>query len=125
MEERVFLDEGGVKVTNARVLVGSQTYAMSGVTSVKHAMKAADRKFAILCLILAAGTLYFKHDSSQAIFFAIGAAVLGILMWVLIKNKHFVVLHSSSGESRAVEHTDRGFINRVIGSINEAIVSRG
>ncbi|MGF6994648.1 DUF6232 family protein [Paraburkholderia sp. GAS32] len=125
MEERIFLDEAGVKVTNARVLVGSQTYAMSGVTSVRHAKKPANRTFQVLCFIVAAGTLYFDHQNSQAVFFAIGAVVVGILTWVLLKDKHFVILHSSSGESRAVEHTDRGFINRVIGSINEAIVSRG
>jgi hypothetical protein len=35
MAERTFLDEGGVTVTNARFVVPVQTYAMSGITSVK------------------------------------------------------------------------------------------
>ncbi len=35
MEEKIFLNEGGVIVTSARFVVPSQTYAMSGVTSVK------------------------------------------------------------------------------------------
>jgi hypothetical protein len=125
VEERTFLDEGGVKVTNARVLVGSQTYAMSGVTSVKHAVEPAKRGFSILCLLGAAGTLYYDHQDANPIMIAVAAAAVGILAWVLVKDKHFVILHSSSGESRAVTHTDRGFINRVIQAINNAIISRG
>ncbi|MGF6776149.1 DUF6232 family protein [Paraburkholderia sp. GAS334] len=125
MEERTFLDEGGVKVTNARVLVGSQTYAMSGVTSVKHAVEPASRTVPVVCFLVAVATLYFDHQDTNPILFAIAVAVVGILLWVLVKDKHFVILHSSSGESRAVTHTDRGFIHRVIQAINNSIISRG
>lgn len=34
MSEKVFLDEGEVKVTQARFIVPAQTYAMAGITSV-------------------------------------------------------------------------------------------
>ncbi|OYD77976.1 UNVERIFIED_ORG: hypothetical protein BDU10_3099 [Burkholderia sp. CF145] len=125
MEERTFLDEGGVKVTNARVLVGSQTYAMSGVTSVKHAMKPAKRTVPVVCFLVAAATLYFNHQDMGAILFAVAAAVVGVLAWVAVKDEHFVILHSSSGESKAVTHTDSGFIHRVIRAINDSIISRG
>jgi hypothetical protein len=125
MEERTFLHEGGVKVTNARVLVGSQTYAMSGVTSVKHSMEAAKRGFSLICFLIGAGTLYYDHRDTNPILIGAVAIVIGIVAWILKKDKHFVILHSSSGESRAVMHTDRGFINRVIQAINNAIVSRG
>ena len=35
VQETTFFEQGNVKVTNARFIVPSQTYAMSGITSVK------------------------------------------------------------------------------------------
>ena len=35
MAEQTFLNESGVTVTNTRFIVPAQTYAMSGITSVK------------------------------------------------------------------------------------------
>lgn len=41
MEEKSFYNEGGVSVSNSRFIAGGQTYAMSGVTSVKSFTAAA------------------------------------------------------------------------------------
>jgi hypothetical protein len=47
-----FLNEGGVTVTNARFVVPAQTYAMSGVTSVKSLKHTPSIKGpVILCII--------------------------------------------------------------------------
>ena len=35
VQETTFFEQGNVKVTNARFIVPSQTYAMSDITSVK------------------------------------------------------------------------------------------
>lgn len=35
MDERVFLEENNIAVTNARFVVSGQTYAMSGIISVE------------------------------------------------------------------------------------------
>lgn len=37
MEERIFLKESGVVVSNARFIVPAQTFAMAGITSVTFA----------------------------------------------------------------------------------------
>jgi len=43
----------------------------------------------------------------------------------LVEEMIFLDEGGASGESRAITHTDRGFIDRVIHAINSAIVARG
>jgi hypothetical protein len=44
VEEKVFFEDGANKVTNTRFVVGAQTYALSGITSVRIAEEAPKYK---------------------------------------------------------------------------------
>lgn len=124
MEEVQFYNNGNVSITNSRFMVGSTTYAMNGVTSVKRGQtepsKAAPVILAIIGVIMlfAAATLMFK---------GIGILLVAVaVVWFrAIKPEYIVFLNSSSGESQALSSTDKNYIDDVIKSLNDAIIHRG
>jgi hypothetical protein len=125
MNERIFLEENGTTVTSARYVVSSnQTYAMSGVTSVKCWTKPVNKIPGVLLILI--GLIVFFVAENAAGRIAGGASVIaGIVYLVLSKATHFVMIHSASGEAKATQSKDRAFINRVISALNDSIVARG
>ncbi len=126
MSEKVFLDEGGVKVTQARFIVPAQTYAMSGITSVASLKQDPSRKGPIIVVIIGLFATFGGFSASAA------AGVIGLLVlaagiaWLLLqKPTYYVVLHSASGESRALKSNNGEWIARVVTALNDAIVARG
>ena len=82
MEEKTFLSEGGITVTNARFIVPAQTYAMSGVTSVKSFEETPSRKGPILLILIGVlAMLAGKDGIVVAILFLAG----GIAWWYMQK----------------------------------------
>jgi hypothetical protein len=126
-EERRIFENGEIRVTNARLIVSGQTYAMSGITSVKavevHPSKQGPLLLigvGILCVIVAS-----SNRSAAAGVIGAVLAVLGV-MWLLgLKPSYTVQLTSASGETRALTSNDRSLIASVVDAINEAIVHRG
>ncbi|NAT78172.1 QacE [Dickeya dadantii] len=124
MEETEFYNDGNVSITNARFRVGSTTYAMNGVTSVKRGQtnppKTGPVVLAAIGIItaFAAGTLLFK--SIGVIIF-----IIAIAWFKSIRPNYIVFLNSASGESQALSSQDGKYINDVINALNEAIVHRG
>ena len=127
-EEKIFLDEGGIKVTNARFIVPAQTYALSGVTSVKSLREDPSKKWPIILLVIGAIIMlagFENKDGMGGIFVGILIIAGGAFWLYSIKPNFFVVLNSSSGEARSLESKDSGFISRVISALNDAIIHRG
>ena len=56
MDEKTFFEYDDVKVTNARFISGSQTYAMSNVTSVKAFEEKPSRLWGIVALLIGLAT---------------------------------------------------------------------
>lgn len=119
MEERIFLDEGGVKVTNARFVTFGKTQALSGITSVSTLVRKPSRFWPIVLII--AGM--FTVTASPVLGFLMIA--LGILWLVMQKNVYIVQLESASGVSNALESKNEEFIFRVVDALNDAIIARG
>lgn len=123
--EHTFLSEGNVQVTNARLVCNGQTYAMAGVTSVRTAVEPASSFGTVLAII--GGVIFLigaGNSSAAGAIWGVGILVCGILIQRTLKAKHHLVLHSSSGEVRAISSTDGAFIARILAAINDAIVSR-
>lgn len=124
MEETEFYRNNHVSITNSRFMVGSTTYAMNGVTSVKRGQTKPSKVGPVILaivgvlMVLAATTLMIK---------AVGAVlvVIAIAWFKSIKPKFIVFLNSSSGECQALSSTDKTYIDDVINSLNQAIVHRG
>lgn len=119
--EKVYFEEGSVTVTKARFIVPAQTYAMSGITSVKAAVDQPLKGPAILGGI---GVLMMFSGEVGAIIFGL-LLIAGAVLWFIKGVKHIVVLSSASGEAEAISNSNSGFIGRIIAALNEAIVDRG
>ena len=124
MDERTFFDENGMRVTNVRFITPVQTYAMSGITSVKRELKKASRVPGVMLAILGVAMMLLCDAPAMK---GLGFLLLcgGVAAAMLPKDTHYVVIHSASGESRATESTDRGVIDRIIAALNESIIARG
>lgn len=127
MTERVFLDEGGVKVTQARFIVPAKTYTMAGVTSIGSHKENPSRKGPIILIVIGFMVAMVGFSVKSA-----GSGITGLLMlgggvaWLLLQKPTFwVVLHSASGESRALGNKDGQWISRVVAALNDAVVARG
>lgn len=123
MEEKTFLNERGVTVTNARYVftVGKQpqTVALSGITSVTT--QKVDVKWPIVILLAMLGMLAWSISIVIAfIFWATAGAI-----YMFMKAKHTVVTTSASGASKGYTSKDDIFVNRVVDALNNAIISRG
>jgi len=80
--ERSFLSESEVTVTQARLVVAGQTYAMNGITSVASFKISPSRKLPIV--LIAMGVMGLLSGDSSAIpggllFFLVGA------VWLYLK----------------------------------------
>lgn len=119
MEEKTFFEYEDVKVTNARFISGSQTYAMSNVTSVKAFEDKPKRFGGILVLIV-------------GLAIAVNTPVVGLLIaaaagYYLYQQKttFHVMLATAGGEVSALKTYQREYLNRVVAALNDAIVHRG
>ncbi len=128
-DERVFLDEGGVKVTNARIVVPGKTYAMSTVSSVstKTHKKSNSGGWALLVVgvaMLAGGLVV---EGTNIVLIVLGLVLAGF-SWVSIVNnkpRYSVQLATSAGELQALEAREWEWVHRVSEAVGEAIVARG
>lgn len=122
MEEKMFFDQNGVSVSNARFIVQGQTYAMNGVTSVKQAAKHPSRLGPIILGIVGLIALF---NGSSGVLWGVAILAVAVFWWVKQKSEWSVVLNSSSGETQALTSTDRPYIDGVINALNQSIIHRG
>ena len=123
MSEQIFFDDRGVKVTNARFIVHSQTYAMNGVTSVKSGVEEPSRGGALIAIGVGLLILIAAEGAAKIVGLLIAAAG----GWALSRQKatHSVYLSSASGEVQALSDQDEDYISSVINALNDALVHRG
>ena len=128
-EENIYSDNN-VSVTTARVIISGTTYALRNITSVRMTTTPASSGCAVVLIVLGAISLLvalgtFGRDAGAgfvALLFAAGILAAGIFWLRSLKSSFHVTIASSSGEARALTSTDRAYIDKIVGSINEAIV---
>lgn len=116
------MNENGITVTNARFITPGQTYAMSGVTSVKKLKKDPSRKPPI---ILGLFGLIAMAAGETGILVGILCIAGAVAWWMLSRPEFTVFLSSASGEAEAFSSNDGAFIARIVDALNDAIVARG
>jgi hypothetical protein len=119
VEEKTFFEYEDVKVTNARFDSGSQTYAMSNVTSVKAFEQRPKRLGGIFVLVV--GLLVAINAPIAETVIALAAAIYLYLQ----KTVFHVMLATSGGETSALKTYQREYLEKVVGALNEAIIHRG
>lgn len=123
MSEKTFFNADGISVTNARVVIGGQTYAMSGITSVRSIEEKPSRKGPIILGII--GAICLLPGEAAAIVFGLILIGLAVLWFIMTKPTYHVGLVSASGESKALSSKDAAYISKIVTAINEAIIARG
>jgi hypothetical protein len=118
-DEREFFSDKGVRVTQTRFVVNDQTYAMTGITSIRREIVKPSRLWPIVVIVLGMG-LALMAD-------VFGLFIAGAGAFFLWKRKpdYTVMLQTASGESQALRSQDGPWINGIVSAVNEAIVARG
>lgn len=120
--ENTFLNEKGIIVTNARFILPKHTFAMSGITSVQNHEVKPSRVGPIAVLII--GVLFLAGGESMIPIAGI-MIIIGGLWFRAQKTTHHVLLHTSSGEAKALSSNDEEWVSKVIHALNDAIIHRG
>lgn len=125
-EETTFFQSGDIAVTNARFVVGAQTFAMRGITSVQGVKRSAGYAAPIIMaafgLALVVG--FFVGVAGLGVF---GLLILAADIWLFTRRRPIfaVVLRTAGGELTAYESKNRDQIASIIDALNQAIISHG
>lgn len=114
MEEKIFFQQDNIVVTNTRFSVDGQTYAMSGITSVKSKAEVVPMWAKVILFLL--GLILIP---------LYGFGLLVIIGIFFLKSRYSVMLSSASGETKALQSKDKALIDNIINALNQAIISRG
>ena len=128
--ETTYYQDGSIMVTNARAVLGSKTYAMANITSVSMGEIPANRTAGIVIVviglaILACSASAGSNSSAGGIIGGLVVAGFGAFLAYAAKTQYIVKVGSASGESNALTSNNREYIQKIVNSINEAIIKRG
>lgn len=126
VRETTILEEGEVRITNARAILGTKTYAISDILSVTITRDSSMVGCLILTLISGAfllGLLSLGGGSGYrvAAFIFLGAA---IVVGILAQPSYIVQIRSVSGNTDVLRSMDQDFVQRVVEAINDALLYR-
>lgn len=125
--EKTFLEEGGAFVTNTRVIIHGQTYAMANITSVKMMHEPANLSTGNTLLVgtIIAFCIALMTHGALSILTTLGAGGLMIYAYRSAKPTYYVILGTAGGEARALSSQDKMFVGRVSAALSQAMVHRG
>jgi nicotinamide riboside transporter PnuC len=134
-EEKIFLDQNGVSVSNLRMMYAGQTYAMRGITSVKLSEEKPSMNGPIVLIVIASLFLIADINTVKTTGDIKGMVVslillaYGVFWWQTKKQtkktEYSVLLTSASGEKKTYTSNDKEFVIKIVTAINNAIVDRG
>ena len=134
-DEIVYFQEGGVSVTNTRVVLGTKVYAIANVSSVSAIKKPTIvRAIGILVAIIAlvAIVLVVMSSLGSSAGINVGGVIIGIILLVVgvvfavtAKDKYIVRIASNSGEACVLSSKNLAHIRGIFNAVNKAIIQRG
>lgn len=123
--EAVVYQDGNSFVSTARIVVAGTTFSTANVTSVR----VENRHNGIGAILIGAviALIGLVALFNNAVEFGIGALVVGGLIFAVgtQQNFYYLVLHSASGEVRALQSRKAHEVKAIADAISEAIVMRG
>jgi uncharacterized membrane protein len=125
-ETKIF-EAPGVLITNARCVLANTTYATANISSVRIGLK--DDSFPLILLgvvLVIAAIIAFANGSDGIVLGIVLVVISAALFYAATKAKtYYVVMHTNSGEIRAISSKYYNFIQEIVDGINNAIIHRG
>jgi hypothetical protein len=119
IDETIFFEELDVKITNARLKIGSQTFSLNNITSVDIGEEKQGCLPAFGGLLLISGVVnLFSSGEDKGI--AIFMIVIGAGMLSIPKQYH-VILRTAGNEVKVLQNPDKTYIEKIIDAINNAM----
>jgi len=125
--ETTLFQSGDITVTNSRFIVGAQTFAMRGITSVQAVKTPASYGGAFMLMFIGLIFAFIGFASSEFVFFVLGVMLLALGIWVATRQRPVfaVVLRTAGGEVTAYRSFDGNCISQIIEALNQSIITRG
>jgi hypothetical protein len=130
--ETIYLRDGCVTVTSARVMLPGRTYSLAHVTSVaareipgNHALPMFF--FLASCPFLIIGWSGADMPIGPRLAMAgigVAGAIAAVVWFINVRSTFAVRIGTASGEADALRSIDQHTIGRVVGAVNRAIVER-
>lgn len=128
LSEITLLKEGDVKITNLRAIVGTKSYAIKNIASVRMQVNEPKLFLPIFFMLIAgfcsgllalANIQDFSHLLTTFIYLSISTFLLFIFSR---KTKYSVRVKSSAGELNILQANDRKQAERIVNAMNQALV---
>ena len=128
LSETTILQEGPVKITNLRMLIGTETYKLSNITLAKFATQRKSKRpflFLIVGVLLVLWSV-FEETGSFSEFYNIGMTLIiaSVVFFLLSKPVYTVQIEGASGERNILNFTDLSFVKRIVDAVNSVVVRK-
>ena len=130
MSENLIYTDNRVSISTSRIVIGSTTYPLRNIASVRMGFTPPHSGCAGVVIILGGlillGGIATARESLLGSLLIVGVGVLvgtlGFLCLRTLKATYSVLLINNSGEVKALESEDEVYLETIIESINNAIV---
>ena len=124
MKETTILQEGNVKITNRRVLIGTDTYGISNIRAVTLTRPARNKRPLLLIPIGILLAYWSAITDGQFIeFFNIGIVLViaGIVIFLVVKPAYTIQFETNSGRIGVMNTMDTSLTNRIVNALNTSL----
>src|SRR5215475_11030156 len=129
VSETTILQEGLVKITNLRTVIGTTTYSISDITSVNLTRRAKNYRPIWLAIVGGLLILWSMIDETgyytEVFNIGIVLIILGIVLVTISKPTYAVQIGSTAGKTSILSSTNLGFIQKIVNAMNSAVARRG
>lgn len=124
-EKTYYSDNNGVSVTKSRIIIGSATYTVANITSVKTAKRSNKHLSGLIFSIVGLIIIIFSEGTNYTIF-SIGLIILlgGGLWAILPRPTYHLIIASASGETYALSSKEKQYISNIVSAISDALTKR-
>ena len=123
--ETTFLQEGPVKITDVRAIIGTLTYPMSQIRAVHVTRRGRSMKPLLLAIpgivFLFWGPIDQTGQFIGFCYIGIELIVISIAIVMIAKPTYAVQIGSASGDNSILRSTDIAFVQRIVDAMNKAL----
>ncbi len=125
--EKIFFEQGSIKVTNSRFINGTTTYPISGITSIVASAKEPSYSSAVWVAFV--GVLFLIGGIVPPV--AWGSIVFAVVLLVLAfgiartkKVQYLIVFGTAGGDKDGLVTEDKAARDTVLQALNDAVAHR-